>query len=106
MPADRNLVDLSVDEFIESARMFYFDTALTDGQFALPLLKKFAKPDHILFGSDFPYTPSSTIKFMTQSQKDARLDEADKLHVAFPIAGKIFPRLLRQATTACSNIDV
>lgn len=36
---------------------FYFDTALTASPTSLPSLIAFARPGHILFGSDFPYAP-------------------------------------------------
>ena len=36
-------------------RRFYFDTALSSTPFALPSLRAFAAPGHILYGSDFPF---------------------------------------------------
>lgn len=38
-------------------RRFYYDTALTPTPFSMPALLRFARRDHILFGSDYPYAP-------------------------------------------------
>jgi predicted TIM-barrel fold metal-dependent hydrolase len=46
-------------ELIESFRSFNFDTALSSGPASLLALQNFARPGHILYGSDFPYAPAS-----------------------------------------------
>ena len=46
-------------ELIEGFRSFYFDTALSSGPASLLALQSFARPGHILYGSDFPYAPAS-----------------------------------------------
>ena len=40
---------------------FYFDIALSGSPTALPSLLAFAKPGHVLFGSDFPYAPDFVV---------------------------------------------
>src|SRR5215470_3420128 len=45
-------------EILEDFASFYFDVALSGTPAALPSLLAFAKPGHILFGSDWPYAPS------------------------------------------------
>lgn len=60
---DTGLCDMTPEHFLEITRMFYYDLALTDSAFALPLLQKFASPDRILYGSDFLYAPTTSIKF-------------------------------------------
>jgi aminocarboxymuconate-semialdehyde decarboxylase len=37
---------------------FYFDTALSSSEYALPSFLAFANPSRILYGSDFPYAPA------------------------------------------------
>ncbi|EIN10265.1 amidohydrolase family protein [Punctularia strigosozonata HHB-11173 SS5] len=59
------LTDLSQDEVIEEARRFYFDTALSGNDFVLGAILKFAKPGHVLFGSDFPNAPEGSIRYNT-----------------------------------------
>ncbi|MHA3020603.1 amidohydrolase family protein [Mycobacterium sp. BMJ-28] len=44
----------TLDEFTS----FYFDTALSSSAAALPSLLAFARPGHVLFGSDWPFAPS------------------------------------------------
>lgn len=44
---------------MDAFRSFYFDTALSAGPSVLPSLLAFAKPGHVLYGSDFPYAPAA-----------------------------------------------
>ncbi|KAH8804416.1 hypothetical protein F5884DRAFT_822495 [Xylogone sp. PMI_703] len=52
----------STEEIREEARSFYFDTALSSSKQTLDLLYSFAKPGHILFGSDYPNAPLDGIR--------------------------------------------
>ncbi|OGM45328.1 hypothetical protein ABOM_005618 [Aspergillus bombycis] len=90
---DTRLSGMTREHFLENARMFYYDLALTDATFALPLLQKFASPDHILYGSDFPYAPTTSIKFFSKDLAEANISEeaADKMN--YGNALKLFPRL-------------
>lgn len=45
------------DARMEIFRLFYFDVALSTSPTALYGLSQLARPDRILFGSDFPYAP-------------------------------------------------
>jgi len=45
-------------DMLTSFQRFYFDTPLSSGPAALQSLQAFAGSGHILFGSDFPYTPA------------------------------------------------
>ena len=47
--------DLDQEEVLAQLRRFYFDAALIGGPYALPSLLAFAEPDHITFGSDWPF---------------------------------------------------
>ncbi len=42
-------------DILDGLSTFYFDTALSGSPTALPSLLKFARPGHVLFGSDWPY---------------------------------------------------
>src|ERR1700730_16287020 len=46
-------------DLLESFRSFYFDPALSSSPASLLALQSFARPGHILYGSDFPYAPAS-----------------------------------------------
>jgi predicted TIM-barrel fold metal-dependent hydrolase len=58
------------DEILDDFRSFYFDTALSGSPAALPSLLAFAKPGHVLFGSDWPYAPAPVVSHFT-GQLDA-----------------------------------
>lgn len=49
------------EELLDEAREFYFDTTLSSGGPTLKALTEFAKPGHVLFGSDFPNAPRDAI---------------------------------------------
>ena len=57
-------------ELLDDLRSFYFDTALSGSPAALPSLLAFAKPGHVLFGSDWPYAPAPAVSYFT-GQLDA-----------------------------------
>ena len=42
---------------LSELRRFYFDTAISAGPASLPSLLAFARPGHVLYGSDFPMLP-------------------------------------------------
>ncbi|MGW4906370.1 amidohydrolase family protein [Streptomyces sp. NPDC004270] len=46
-------------DILEDFRGFYFDTALSSSPAALPTLLAFARPGHVLFGSDWPFAPGA-----------------------------------------------
>lgn len=57
-------------DIMEDLQSFYFDTALSGSPAALPTLLAFAKPGHVLFGSDWPYAPAPVVSYFT-GQLDA-----------------------------------
>lgn len=57
-------------DILDDLRSFYFDTALSGSPAALPSLLAFAKPGHVLFGSDWPYAPAPAVAYFTR-QLDA-----------------------------------
>ncbi|OTP76199.1 2-amino-3-carboxymuconate 6-semialdehyde decarboxylase [Caballeronia sordidicola] len=73
---------------------FYFDTALSASPTVLPSLLPFAKPGHVLFGSDSPYATNKTIGYFAD-HLDAYpgLDLAGHAGVNRKNAEVLFPRL-------------
>jgi 6-methylsalicylate decarboxylase len=57
--------DSTPGALLEDLSAFYFDTALSASATALPSLLAFARPGHILFGSDSPYAPDATVGYFT-----------------------------------------
>jgi 6-methylsalicylate decarboxylase len=73
---------------------FYFDTALSSSAAALPTLLAFAKPDHITFGSDWPYAPTAAGKlFAAGLQTYAGIDTDTRAAIERTNALALFPRL-------------
>ena len=86
-------------DVLEDFASFYFDTALSGSPAALPSLLAFAKPGHVLFGSDWPYAPDVAVGYFT-----AQLDTYDALgpdgHAAIDRhnATALFPQLAAAPT--------
>src|SRR5262245_12984578 len=80
-------------EVLEDFRSFYFDTALSGSPAALPSLLAFAKPDHVLFGSDWPYAPPIAVGYFTgQLDAYAALDPDGHAAVDRRSAEALFPQ--------------
>lgn len=81
-------------DVLEAFRSFYFDTALSSSPAALPTLLAFARPGHILFGSDFPFAPTVAGQYFA-GQLDAYpgLDETARAAINSGSAGELFARL-------------
>jgi 6-methylsalicylate decarboxylase len=52
-----------LEDVLDDFRSFYFDTALSGSPAALPSLLAFAKPDHVLYGSDWPFAPEPVVDY-------------------------------------------
>ncbi|MCD2198266.1 amidohydrolase [Actinomycetospora endophytica] len=94
LEAGRDITDV-----LEDFRTFYYDTALSGSPSALPSLLAFARPDHILYGSDWPFAPASAVtyftdgldKYLTSGAADPSASSAiDRTNAA-----TLFPRLAR-----------
>ncbi|WP_433462663.1 amidohydrolase family protein [Spirillospora sp. CA-128828] len=81
-------------EVFEDLASFYFDTALSGSPAALPSLLAFARPGHVLFGSDWPFAPDAAVKYFTDGLDAFTADDED-LHQAIDSANALalFPRL-------------
>ncbi|WP_433802595.1 amidohydrolase family protein [Actinomycetospora sp. CA-084318] len=79
-------------DILAELRSFYVDTALSATPTALPSITAFFSPDHVLYGSDFPFAPESW-----GTTFDRELDEAGLPGVDRANAEALLPRL-RTAT--------
>ena len=86
------------DQMLADMSSFYFDTALSSSPAALPSLLAFARPGHVLFGSDWPYAPDKSVGFFAD-HLDAYegLDAAGHAAINRKNAEVLFPRLARFA---------
>lgn len=57
-----------LEEFWDDALNFYYDTAVAGSENVLRLMERFAKPGHLLYGSDHPYANDNIIDFHTSRQ--------------------------------------
>jgi 6-methylsalicylate decarboxylase len=78
---------------IARLRRFYFDTALSGSPTALPSLLAFAEPDHVLFGSDFPYAPAPVVGAFTGMYEAFAMAESQRRSIDRGAADRLFPRL-------------
>ncbi len=78
---------------IARLKRFYFDTALSGSPTALPSLLAFAEPDHVLFGSDFPYAPAPVVGAFTQMYEAFPMGESQRRSIDRGAADHLFPRL-------------
>ncbi|KAB8227030.1 amidohydrolase family protein [Aspergillus alliaceus] len=86
------LSTMAPEEFLAEARKFYFDVAQSSSE-AIQFLLKFAGPERILYGSDFPYCPPETINFFTNALDSSGLTEEQVLKVNVVNASALFSRL-------------
>ena len=85
----------STEEIVEEARLFYFDTAISANEPTLKALLAFAKPGHILFGTDFPNAPNPSIEYFTQQLQSFEMDSDIREQIYSKAALELFPRLRR-----------
>ena len=97
MLLDYELSDQTAEEFLQDAGRLYYDLALSGNKYTLGLLTKFAKKDHILFGSDFPYAPTPTIRTHTSELDLYEQDEEQTWQVNRGNALKLFPRFSKES---------
>ena len=82
-------------EGIARLKRFHFDTALSSSPTALPSLLAFAEPDHVLFGSDFPYAPAGAVAAFSRLYEGFPLSDVQRASIDRSAAQQLFPRLKR-----------
>jgi predicted TIM-barrel fold metal-dependent hydrolase len=83
----------SQEKIFEGLRRFWYDTALCATRHALPALMQTAAPDHILFGSDWPYAPTKITGFTIEGLRQTP-EVSDSLRASIECGNalKLFPR--------------
>jgi 6-methylsalicylate decarboxylase len=92
----------SPDAILASFRRFYFDTAPSSGA-ALPTLKAFASPGHMLFGTDSPYDHGASAAFTAALDATDSLTADDQTAISHRNAQVLFPRLASHPTAAADH---
>ncbi|XVQ06431.1 hypothetical protein ACQP1W_27650 [Spirillospora sp. CA-255316] len=85
------------DAGVAALRRFWFDVALSASPTTLPSLLAFAHPDRILFGSDSPYAPNTTVNFMASSLDSHRMRTPLRQAINRGNAEKLVPRLAKRS---------
>ncbi|PHH80659.1 hypothetical protein CDD82_1587 [Ophiocordyceps australis] len=81
-------------EMYEDAQKFYFDLALAGDERVLTHLMSFAKPGHVLFGSDYPNAPVPAVTAMTGAIDGFDFgDQRDSVY--YGAGAALFPRLAK-----------
>ncbi|KAJ3465010.1 hypothetical protein MRS44_005668 [Fusarium solani] len=82
-----------LDEFLDDARNFYYDLAVAGSENVLRVLEKFAKPGHLLYGSDTPYANDGIIDFHTSGLDSYKFGDMDLINqINRDNALSLFPR--------------
>ena len=93
LPLTPMTVGKTTEEIIDDAREFYFDTAISSHAITLSPLFTFAKPGHVLFGTDFPNAPTHGIEYFTKQLESFEMESKKKEDVYSKAALELFPRL-------------
>ncbi|MCG3754901.1 amidohydrolase family protein [Amycolatopsis sp. Poz14] len=84
----------TADDWLARFRSFYWDTALSSGEYALGALARFADPARILYGSDFPYaTMGVSTRFTEILDTESGLTAEQSRAIDSGNARGLFPRL-------------
>lgn len=79
--------------FLTYLRRFYFDTALSPSPISMAALRELVEPDHILFGSDFPYAPAPATALQVQTLERSPIwDEPVRRGIDRMHALRLFPQ--------------
>ena len=91
--SDVGLTAKTTEEILNDVASFYFDVALSSSNETIQMLLQYTEPDHIMYGSDYPYAPRKTIERFAQELDLADLDPGVALAINRGNALKLFPRL-------------
>ncbi|KAI0876620.1 amidohydrolase family protein [Hypoxylon argillaceum] len=92
LAADIGLVAKTADEFMEEAKSFYFDLALTCYEDPVTLLTSFARENHLLWGSDFPFAREMTIENQILCLESLTTAPETRESIMKGAAVRLFPR--------------
>ncbi|WP_409180880.1 amidohydrolase family protein [Amycolatopsis sp. VS8301801F10] len=84
----------TAEDLLARFRGFYWDTALSSGEYAFGALARFADPARILYGSDFPYAPPEVgTRFTEILDSESGLTPEQSRAIDSGNARALFPRL-------------
>jgi 6-methylsalicylate decarboxylase len=88
--------EATAEDFMEDAKSLYYDTAMAGSENVLLVLEKWAKPGHVLYGSDFPYAGPGIIGYHTDGLDGYEFErEGLRREINRGDAEKLFPKLAK-----------
>lgn len=78
---------------LEVFKHFYYDVALSATPAALPSLLAVAAPDHITYGSDFPFAPAPAVTVINEAYEHYKLTRTQRRAIDRGTSELLFPRL-------------
>ena len=81
-------------------RTFWFDTALSASPTALPALLAFARPERVVFGSDWPFAPEAAVRYFTTGLDEHLAGSPLRPAISHDNAAALFPRLAQRTPVA------
>jgi predicted TIM-barrel fold metal-dependent hydrolase len=90
---DARFASFSKDGILAALRRFYFETAQAAGPGPIAALREIAEPDHILFGTDWPYCPVAVMKAGDESLAEQSCSGISTPDIFRNNALKLFPRV-------------
>lgn len=88
------LTNKTVEEFLDEAKSFYFDLAFAGYEEPLRLLLDFAKPGHVLYGTDYPFGRENLVATQVQDIDKILGSRSDAALVSHDAAVQLWPRLV------------
>lgn len=83
----------SAEDYSEDYRKFYYDTALAVAPATLSALLAFSQPDHVLYGSDFPFSQPDEVSLLARQFDGLDLDAGRRRAINYENAIRLFPQL-------------
>ena len=94
--AAQSSIQMTPEEFLSQARTFYFDLAISGFKHPIETLQRFAKPGHILYGSDFPFVRQALIQNQRSALAEIVKDDEVNRAIQHTAAFDLFPSLRQQ----------
>lgn len=86
----------AVKEYLAPLQQFWFDVALSSTPAALPSMLEVARPERIVYGSDFPFAPAPAVRFMRQEFEGSDVKRSQRRRINRTNAEALFPRLTKE----------
>jgi predicted TIM-barrel fold metal-dependent hydrolase len=89
---DRRLPQLTREQVLSGLGHFWYDNALAPGEQTFGSLDRVARPDRILFGTDFPFANAAVIDEMVRTYESGFLSDARRAAIDRLNALALFPK--------------